>query len=119
MAGVRHRLNEKRSSKMKRFAIVTVFVSGLMITIGMAGLVPGFASELENRVQAARHHIITLDVACDCRMGSPAFFEGKRGDAWIISGKIFPPGTLPAGTASNDPTLPVNGVGPIGEWTCR
>ena len=104
---------------MKGSVIVTVFVSGLVIMVGMAGLVPGVASELENKVQAAGHHIITLDVACDCRMGSPAFFEGNRGDAWIVSGKIFPAGTLPAGTATNDPTLPVNGVGPIGEWTCR
>lgn len=62
---------------------------------------------------------VTLDVACDCRMGSPAFFSGNRGDAWIISGKIFPAGTLPTGTATNDPTQPVNGVAPIGDWTCR
>jgi hypothetical protein len=70
-------------------------------------------------VQAAGDKALNFDVACDCRTGSPAFFSGNRGDAWIISGKIFPAGTLPAGTATNDPTLPVRGVAPIGEWTCR
>jgi hypothetical protein len=43
----------------------------------------------------------------------------NRGDVFIIQGKIFPLGTLPSGNASNDPTLPVNGVSPIGNWICR
>src|SRR4051812_2422167 len=104
---------------MKRFAIITVFVSGLVIIGALSGLAPGVAQELENKVHAGRDRILTLDVACDCRMASPAFVEGNRGDAWIVTGKIFPAGTLPAGDASNDPTLPVSGVAPIGEWTCR
>jgi hypothetical protein len=61
----------------------------------------------------------TFDVACDCRTGSPGFFSDKRGDPFIVSGKIFPAGTLPSGTAANDPTQPVNGVSSIGDWTCR
>jgi len=38
---------------------------------------------------------------------------------FIVQGKIFPRGTLPSGDAANDPTLPVNGVSPIGNWICR
>ena len=106
---------------MNRFAIVTLLVTSSVFVAGVAGLVPGIplSAEFEHTVQAAGEHVLTYDVACDCRMGSPAFFTGNRGDAWIVSGKIFPAGTLPTGPADNDPTQPVRGVAPIGEWTCR
>ena len=105
---------------MKYIPTITLPVSGLVIVAGLAGLVPSLMPELETGVQAAGEQILTFDVACDCRMGSPAFFSGNRGDAWIISGKIFPAGTLPSGPAAgNDPTQPVRGIAPIGEWTCR
>ncbi len=62
---------------------------------------------------------IQLDVACDCR--TFAFNRGAvptntvRGDGFIVNGKIFPAGTLPAGAATNDPNDP----GSIGNWICR
>jgi hypothetical protein len=37
----------------------------------------------------------------------------------MVTGKIFPGGTLPRGDADNDPVLPVNGVAPIGDWHHR
>ena len=74
---------------------------------------------LPSQAGASDRHTLTFDVACDCRTGSQAFFSGNRGDAFIINGKIFPAGTLPSGTASNDPTQPVNGVSSIGDWSCR
>ena len=37
----------------------------------------------------------------------------------MVTGKIFPGGTLPRGIADNDPVLPVNGVAPIGDWHHR
>lgn len=84
-------------------------------SIGAAATLAALPSEAE----ASDTQTLTVDVACDCRTGSPAFFAGNRGDAFIVNGKIFPAGTLPSGTASNDPTQPVNGVSPIGEWSCR
>jgi hypothetical protein len=106
---------------MKRTIKVVLLAVALAVLASSPGILPGFRplGELQSVVKAANKNILTFDVACDCRMGSPAFFTGNRGDAWIISGKIFPAGTLPAGNATNDPTLPVNGVAPIGEWTCR
>jgi hypothetical protein len=103
---------------MNRFVIVAVLMSGLVIVAGLAGLVPGFMplAQFEPTVRAAGEHVITFDVACDCRTGVAGT---KRGDPFIISGKIFPAGTLPAGTATNDPTQPVRGIAPIGDWTCR
>jgi hypothetical protein len=85
--------------------------------IGLTGLAPLAAPAV---VKAAEEvETLIFDVACDCRTGSPGFFAGQRGDPFIVSGKIFPAGTLPSGTADNDPTEPVNGVSPIGDWTCR
>jgi hypothetical protein len=109
---IRRGLNPERKSDMKRFAEIT------LIAVGLGCLAALAISVLPAEVRAADGpNALTLDVACDCRMGSPAFFGGNRGDAWIVSGKIFPSGTLPSG--GNDPTQPVRGVAPIGEWTCR
>jgi hypothetical protein len=85
---------------------------------GSVGAAASLAA-LQSEAEASDMHTLTFDVACDCRTGSPAFFSGNRGDAFIVNGKIFPAGTLPSGTANNDPTQPVNGVSSIGDWSCR
>ncbi len=105
---------------MKRLATTTLLMATPVFVIGLTGVLPGLLSTagFERTVQAAGEKVMTFDVACDCRMGSPAFFGGNRGEAWIVSGKIFPVGTL-TGAAGNDPTQPVRGIAPIGEWTCR
>jgi hypothetical protein len=99
---------------MKRFLKLVVIGSALagLAAVAVIGLPAGLRA-------AGNPHTFAVDVACDCRTGSPAFFSGSRGEAWIVSGKIFPAGTLPTGEAKNDPTLPVRGVNPIGDWTCR
>jgi hypothetical protein len=106
---------------MKQITKVTLFALGLVLLACLAGLVPGFTpmTELLAAAQAAGDNVLSFDVACDCRTGSPGFFSGTRGDVFIVNGRIFPAGTLPSGTATNDPTEPVNGVGPIGNWMCR
>jgi hypothetical protein len=96
---------------MKRITTITLIASGL------AGLAAVAAFGLPDVVKAAGDpDTRTVDVACDCRTGSKGFFSGTREDGlFIISGKIFPAGTLPSGNANNDPTQP----GSIGDWTCR
>lgn len=106
---------------MKRITKITLslavpFALGLGFS-GLVGIVPGFASRFG--VQAAEDNderSITFDVAADCRtfVGGP-----NRGDAGIVNGKIFPAGTIASGTGTNDPTQPVNGVEPIGDWVNR
>jgi hypothetical protein len=100
---------------MQRITKMTPLVLALAGLAGLAILgVPAVMKAAENP------HTLTFDIACDCRTGSPAFFAGEpRGEAFIVNGKIFPAGTLPSGTASNDPTQPVNGVSSIGDWSCR
>jgi hypothetical protein len=97
---------------------ITVFAVALAALIGSAGVASGLIPllELQGVVKAANEKILTFDVACDCRT---FVATDNRGDPFIVNGKIFPAGTLPLGPAQNDPTLPVNGVAPIGTWTCR
>jgi hypothetical protein len=99
---------------MTHITRMTLFVLALA---GLAGLTRfGVAAVAK---EAEETNTVTYDVACDCRTGSPGFFTGNRGEPFVVNGKIFPVGTLPSGTASNDPTEPVNGVSPIGDWSCR
>ena len=98
---------------MKRITKIT------LLALGLAGLASVAVFVLPDVVKAANNNILILEGACDCRTGNSGFFAGSRGDPFIVSGKLFPAGTLPSGTATNDPTLPVHGVAPIGNWTCR
>jgi hypothetical protein len=111
---------DPRSEAMKDPSMVDLDRRQLLtrVIFGSITAAAGLAA-LPSEAEASDPHTLTFDVACDCRTGSPAFFGGKRGDAFIINGKIFPAGTLPSGTASNDPTEPVNGVSSIGDWSCR
>jgi len=97
---------------MKRITKMTLFVLALA---SLAGLVV-FAVPAVMKAQDP--NAVTFDVACDCRTFAPASPPDRSG-VFIVNGKIFPAGTLPTGPASNDPTLPVNGVNPIGNWICR
>jgi hypothetical protein len=98
---------------MKRITKMTLFVLALA---GLAGLavfgVPAVVKAADDS------NTFSFDVACDCRTGA-TLDGGVRGSPFIIQGKIFPAGTLPSGSASNDPTQPVHGVASIGNWICR
>src|SRR5690348_14685891 len=96
---------------MKSITKMTLSVFGLAILGPVAAV--GFQDEERNN---GPRNTFTIDVAADCRtfVGGP-----NRADVSYVSGKIFPAGTLPSGTATNDPTQPVNGVAPIGDWTTR
>jgi hypothetical protein len=103
---------------MKCITKITLFALGLVVPACLTGVWSGFRplAELQATAQAAGDQVLTLDVAVDCRtfVGGP-----NRGDVVIVSGKIFPGGTLPSGAATFDPIQPVNGVAPIGNWTQR
>ena len=108
---------------MKHMIKTTLFKATLLaldsvLLAGLAGMAPGFRSLAAQQIAApaAKHHVLTLEVAADC----PTFINGaNRADVSYGSGKIFPAGTLPSGAAANDPTPPVNGMAPIGDWTTR
>jgi hypothetical protein len=78
-----------------------------------------------SRADERRHgSTFVVDVAVDMRTFAAVASTGNppgeavgpnRGTPFIVDGKIFPAGTLPAGSASNDPSHP----GSIGDWVCR
>ena len=98
---------------MKRVTKTTLFVLALasLAILAIVGA-PAVIKAAEDS------NTLTYDVACDCRTGA-TLDGGVRGAPFIIQGKIFPAGTLPSGTATNDPTQPVHGVASIGNWICR
>jgi hypothetical protein len=108
----------KKGMHVKHMTKTTLLALGSVLLAGLAGVTPDFRSLVAQQVAApaAKHHVLTLEVAADCR----TFVNGaNRADASYGSGKIFPAGTLPSGAAANDPTQPVNGIAPIGDWTTR
>lgn len=61
-----------------------------------------------------------IDVACDARTYrqnnvDPLATGSHRGDTFIVSGKIYPGGTIPVGQGVFSPDNP----GSIGTWICR
>ena len=103
-----------RSSK----GVIVGLASLLLVGVGtLAGL-----TDLSQSATAAETHELqpskdlTIDVAVDCRTIAGGV---DRGAVFLIAGKIFPAGTLPSGTAFNDPAQPLNGVSPIGEFLGR
>jgi hypothetical protein len=102
---------EQKEQLMKRIAKITLFTAGMAVVVSL-----GFKPLAELR--ADNDNLVSVDVACDCRTGVN-LDGGGRAAPFMIEGKIFPPGTLPSGTATNDPTQPVHGVASIGDWLCR
>ena len=104
---------------MKIISKTVIATAGVALVLGLGSIVPVLKplGGLLPAAQAAGEHVLTYDVACDCRTGVAG---PNRNDPFIIQGKIFPAGTLPrTPTATNDPVKPVNGVAPIGDWICR
>jgi hypothetical protein len=82
----------------------------VLAALGLAGILSSHMFPVEEQPvvnAASAAHTLTIDVAADCRTFVPVT---NRGDTIMVSGKIFPGGTLPIGSGDNDPTLPVDGV---------
>ena len=68
---------------------------------------------------------LVYDVACDARTfrlnKSGTLMDARRGDGFIVEGKIFPEGTIPpGGTIDNPGTFdPDTAPGSLGTWICR
>jgi hypothetical protein len=68
---------------------------------------------------------VTYDVACDgnsftLNRQNNKVAEIKRGDTFVLNGKIYPGGTIPSGGTRSEPSSfgPDQG-GSIGTWFCR
>jgi hypothetical protein len=102
---------------MKRTTTIIVVWLGLVILAGVARVMPGIGPLAAQQILSpAGNKTISYDVAAD---GRTFVNVPERAGVSFGSGKLFPAGTLPSGTAGNDPTQPVNGVAPIGDWTTQ
>lgn len=102
---------------MKRIRLS--FVASALLPLSLLGILSSIETPIGAQPAAARAasaRVLTFDVAADCRTVVAGL---GRGAPNIVTGKIFPGGTLPHGNADNDPALPVNGVAPIGDWHHR
>ena len=90
----------------------------LLLAAGVISSLPWMTDGRVFAAEANANHdrVLYLDIAADCRTYAPT---SNRGETNMVAGKIFPGGTLPRGSADNDPILPVRGIAPIGDWHHR
>jgi hypothetical protein len=101
---------------MRRFILVT-------LVVGLFGFAPNGPSQSGMlTAHAAGTSTIVLDVAVDGRTMAFAGTPGPpvRGAAFIVTGKIYPGGTIPAGGTPDDPSaFGPDEPGSIGTFVCR
>lgn len=98
-----------------------------LFLLGLIGFVPHVPQQVNvlPGVQADTEQTLTLDVAFDGRTGianlvDPAIKDGARGDTFVVNGKVFPGGTIPAGGTFDQPgTFDPDTRGSIGNFVCR
>src|SRR5215831_16100904 len=95
---------KRKEQQMKRLTQATLFVVVIALLASLA-----FFAGPEVMRAAEDVNMFSFDVACDCRTGV-TLDAGVRASPFMIQGKMFPPGTLPSGNATNDPTQPVHGI---------
>jgi hypothetical protein len=114
---------------MNRRLIATAGVGVFTIVLGMSVLAQNqdklSDSHAESSSSNNRLRTVVYDVACDARTfrlnKSGTLLDARRGDGFIVQGKIYPAGTIPAGgTIENPgPFNPDTAPGSIGTWVCR
>jgi hypothetical protein len=105
--------------KAKELSMKKKTVFSILILIGASLAAIHFSIP---RAGATGDNTFTVDVALDANTymqnnidPNESGMSFTRGDTFILGGTIYPGGTLPSGTASNDPNAP----GGIGKITCR
>jgi hypothetical protein len=99
---------------------------GLLFVLGLLSFAPHVPPQVKVMAAAQATESLTVDVTCDCRtfrmnrVDPTATDNGSGGDTFIVRGKIFPSGTIPAGGTYDNPS-PVgpDSPGSIGDWHCR
>jgi len=93
-------------------------------TFGRCALALAVLAMSPGAVRASKPHRLVLDVALDTRTftfdrGVKPFESNPpdilRGDTFVVNGKVYPGGTIPAGESVFSPDEP----GAIGDWLCR
>ena len=102
---------------MTRKSLLSMFATLLVVIAALHAIrKPAFA-----HYRDGDDNTLKVDVAIDAATFSASNNNPadpgnpRRGSTFIVTGKIFPAGTIPAGITSFDPNQP----GSIGTWVCR
>ena len=114
---------------MRKQLIVTGAVMLLSIGLGINILAraqdQNLISQMDGNAASGGVRTVVYDVACDARTfrlnKSGTLLDARRGDSFIVQGKIFPAGTIPAGGTPDAPGSfdPDTAPGSVGTWICR
>jgi hypothetical protein len=98
---------------MKTLGKITLTAAGL----ALLGIAAALAHGDKGKHSETRWKTLVIDLAEDARTGvpPPSGPPPKRGDTFIVNGKLYPGGTLPAGDGLDIDTL----TGSIGTWVTR
>ncbi|MDQ3684674.1 MAG: hypothetical protein M3430_03625 [Acidobacteriota bacterium] len=104
-------------------AILALLGTALGVTLKTGAAPTPFVDDDDERNHDRDERTIVVDVACDARTyrtnrGAP-ITDAMRGDSFIVNGKIFPGGTIPAGGTPEEPgDFDPDAPGSVGDWTC-
>ena len=98
----------------RRSALASLVLAALCIVLAASPVVKSTLADREHE------RSFVIDVACDARTYAqnsvdPSATGSHRGDTFIVAGRIYPGGTIPAGEGVFSPDNP----GSIGKWICR
>src|SRR4051794_16231258 len=115
--------------KMNRRRIATAGVGVLASVLGMNVLAQNQDKLSDFQAEGSFYHhglrTLVYDVACDARTfrlnKSGTLMDARRGDGFIVEGKIYPEGTIPPGGTIDSPGTfdPDTAPGSLGTWICR
>jgi hypothetical protein len=109
--------------RMLTFVILALPVIGIGIKVLAQNDNDSYSRQRGDRDDGVR--TLVYDVACDARTfrlnKSGTLMDARRGDGFIVQGKIYPAGTIPpGGTIENPgPFDPDTTPGSLGTWICR
>lgn len=97
---------------MNRRLIAAAGVAVLTIALGMNTLAQNQDETSQSQAEGCRRNglrTVAYDVACDARTfrlnNSGTLLDARRGDGFIVQGKIYPAGTIPPGGTMQNPGL--------------
>jgi hypothetical protein len=133
VAGGNESTEEKMKKRLSRFFVLGLFAIALSLSF-KPGLSPSAsaaagaqdpAASAGNGMLDVRQRTLVVDVACDAttfRLNkSGTLLDARRGDGFIVEGKIYPGYTIsPGGTMENPGQFdPRTAPGSLGQWVCR
>lgn len=111
--------------KRQLFVLMVLALPAIGLAINAVGQDENDSFSRQRRDHDRGFRTLVYDVACDARTfrlnKSGTLMDARRGDGFIVQGKIYPAGTIPPGGTVENPGFfnPDTAPGSIGTWICR